>query len=62
MKVAELIQIRPTLFQGGVLGSSWWYWFKKRHPKLNIHQVEGLDINRAQGLTIQSCQNFYQNL
>jgi hypothetical protein len=45
MKVAYLTQTRPTPFQGGVLGSSWWYWFKRRHPEFNIHQVEGLDIN-----------------
>ncbi len=32
------------------------------HPKLNIHQDEGLDINRVQGLTIQSCKIIYQNL
>jgi hypothetical protein len=25
-----------------------------KHPEFNIHQVEGFDISRAQGLTIQS--------
>jgi hypothetical protein len=45
MKMAKLIQTRPTYFQRGVLGSSWWYWFKRRHPKLNICQAKGLDIN-----------------
>jgi hypothetical protein len=32
-----------------------WNWFKQRHVKHNIHQGDGLDINRTQGLTIQSC-------
>jgi len=62
MKVAKLIQTRPTPFQEGVPGSSWWYWFKSTHPELNIRQAKGLDINQTQGLTIQSCQNFYHNL
>jgi hypothetical protein len=62
MKVAKLTQTRPTPFQGGILRSSQWYWFKRRHLELNIRQAKGLDINRTQGLTIQSCQKFYQNL
>jgi hypothetical protein len=62
MKVAELTQTRLASFQGAVPRTSWWYWFKHTHPKLNICQVKGLDISRAQGLTIESCQNFYQNL
>jgi hypothetical protein len=61
MKVAELTQTKPTHFQG-VSGTSWWYWFKHKHLKFNICQAKGLDINRAQGLIIQSCQSFYQNL
>jgi hypothetical protein len=59
MIVAKLIQTRPTPFQGGVPRSFWWYLFKKKHLKLHIHQAEGLDISQTQGLTIQSCQNFY---
>jgi hypothetical protein len=45
MKVAKLIQTKTTPFQRRVLGSSWWYLFKRRHLELNICQVEGLDIN-----------------
>jgi hypothetical protein len=62
MKVAELTQTRPTSFQGKVPRTSWWCWFKHTHPKFNIFQVKGLDINKGQGLITQSCQNFYQNL
>jgi hypothetical protein len=61
MKVTKLTKTRPTPFRGRVPKTSWWYQFKKRHLELNIHQAEGLDISRTQGLTIQSCQSFYQN-
>jgi hypothetical protein len=62
MKVTKLTQTRPTPFRRRVPRTFWWYWFKKRRPQLNIYQVEGLDINQAQGLTIQSCQKNYQTL
>ncbi len=42
--------------------SSLWFWFKCQHPKFNIRQIEGLEINIAQGLTSQSCETFYDNL
>ncbi len=59
MKVAKLTQTRPTSFRGGVLKNFWWYWLKRKHLELNIHRIEGLDNSQAQGLKIQSCQNFY---
>jgi hypothetical protein len=62
MKVAKITQTRVTPFKHGVLGSFWWFWFKCQHPKLNIRQVEGLEISRAQRLTSESCENFYNNL
>jgi len=62
MKVEKLTQTRLMPFQKGVPRSSWQYWFKRRNHELNIHQAEGLDNNQAQGLIIQSCQSFYQNL
>lgn len=40
----------------------WWHWFKKRHLKLFICFAEGLKICKAQGLTSQFCNSFYQNL
>jgi hypothetical protein len=55
-----MIQTRPTPFRNGLLGDSWWYWFKHRHLKLN--HVEGLDISTAQGLTTSSCNLFYPKL
>jgi hypothetical protein len=30
-----------------VAWDSWWYWFKHKHPKLNIHLIEKLNINRS---------------
>jgi hypothetical protein len=46
----------------GVPRNSWWKWFQKRHPHVNIKQVEGLEVSRAQGLTIDFCKSFYSNL
>jgi hypothetical protein len=51
MKVAKVTQTRVRPFKHGIPGSSWWFWFKLRHPKLNIQQAKGLEINKAQGLT-----------
>jgi hypothetical protein len=48
MKVAKFTQTRLTPFQGRVLRTSLWYWFKYRHLEFNICQVQGLDISRAQ--------------
>jgi hypothetical protein len=48
MKVAKFTQTRSTPFQGGVLRTSLWYWFKCRHLEFNICQVQGLDISRVQ--------------
>jgi hypothetical protein len=62
MKVAKPTQTRPTPFQGGIPRTYWWYWFKCRRFELNICQAKRLDISGAQGLTIQSCLTFYQNL
>ncbi len=41
---------------------SWWYWFKCKHPELNICLAKGLNINKAQGLIVSSWNLFYQNL
>jgi hypothetical protein len=58
MRVVKLTQTRPTPFQGGVQGPPSGTSFKHKHLELSICQVKGLDINRTQGLTIQSCQTF----
>jgi hypothetical protein len=62
MKVIELTQTKPTPFKNGIIRNSWWYWFKHRHPKLNIQLAKGLDVYKSEGLTNQSCDIFYQNL
>jgi hypothetical protein len=36
MKVAELTQTKATPFRDGIPSNSWWYWFKCRHPKINL--------------------------
>jgi hypothetical protein len=36
IKVAELVQFRPTTFTAGVPGGSWVKWFGRRHPKLTF--------------------------
>jgi len=40
MKVVELTPTRATPFQDGIPNNSWWYWFKHRHPKVNIWQAK----------------------
>ncbi len=62
MKVAEITQIKPTPFHDDVPKNSWWKWFQKGHPKISIKQIEGLEVSKAQGLTINSCKSFYSNL
>jgi hypothetical protein len=62
MKVVELTQTKPTPFKNGILGNSWWYWFQHQHPKLSIQLVKGLNVYKAEGLTSQSCDIFYQYL
>jgi hypothetical protein len=61
MKVGKLTQTTPTPFKHGIPRKTWWYWFSQRHPKISIRVVEGLEISRAQGLTIAS-YNFFYNL
>ncbi len=55
-----MIQTRPTPFWNW--WDSWWYWFICIHPKLSIDLSKGLNIKRAQGLTTNSWNLFYQNL
>jgi hypothetical protein len=59
LKVAKFTQTWPS---NHVFENSLCHWFKKRHPKLTIHPVKGLDIYKTQGLTSQSCNSFYENL
>jgi len=40
LKVVEVTRTRPTPFLNGVLGIDWWYWFKSKHPKINIRIVK----------------------
>lgn len=56
MKTTNLIQTRLARFQNGMLGNSWWYWFKHQDLKFNIWQIKWLDI------ITQSCQSFHNNL
>ncbi len=50
------------LFCDGILGNSWWYQFKCKHPKVSIQWVEGQEICITQGLTPNSCNYFYKKL
>jgi hypothetical protein len=36
MIVKELTQTRAISFRDGIPCNSWWYWFKHKHPKINI--------------------------
>jgi len=47
LKVVKFTQIRPTPFKDGVPKNSWWKWFQKRHPNINIKQIEGLKVSKA---------------
>jgi hypothetical protein len=60
--VAKLTQTRATPFKNGILGTSWWHWFKRRHPKISIRLVEGLNISKAEGQTVVTCNSLYENL
>jgi hypothetical protein len=62
MKVADLTPTRDTPFWDGISGNSWWYWFKWKHPKVNIRQIERLEVCRTQGLTLASYNSFHTNL
>ncbi len=62
MKVVELTQTRVTPFRDGIPSKSWWFQFKRRHQKISIRQVEGLEVCRAQGLTPNSCNYLDINL
>jgi len=48
--VAQIYQGRPNPFKDGFPGKSWWFGFKKRHPKLVLCTVEGFDRDRALNL------------
>jgi hypothetical protein len=60
--VAKLTQTHATQFMNGIPRTSWWQWFQQRHPEISIHLVEGLDISRAQGLFLATCNSFDENL
>ena len=62
LKVALLIQERPTPFTNGILESAWVLWFKKRHLDLALCQSQGLDVTRAKGLCPKNVDTFYKNL
>jgi hypothetical protein len=36
MKIAKITNARVTPFQNGISNNNWWYWFKCKHPKVNI--------------------------
>ncbi len=62
MKIVEFTQIRPTPFRDGILGNSWWYWFKHMHLELNISHAKELEVCKAHGLIANTCKSFYINL
>ncbi len=36
MIITKLTQTRAISFWDGIPCNSWWYWFKHKHPKVNI--------------------------
>ena len=62
LKVALLIQERPTPFKNGISEPAWACWFKKRHANLPLCQSQGLDVARAKGLCPANVSTFYRNL
>lgn len=62
VKVAEITQTRATPFSHGIPKDFWWEWFKVRHPALSVRVAQGLDLARANGLTVEHCKSFYDNL
>ncbi len=62
LKITKITQTRLTPFKDGVLIDSWWCWFQNKHPNLTIKQVEGLNVNKTQGLITNSYNYFYNNL
>ena len=62
LKIALLTQERVTPFKDGILGNSWFTWFKKRHPNLTTRQSQELEYSRAKGFCAEKVASFYQNL
>ena len=62
LKVALLIQEKPTPFTDGIPGSGWFWWFKKRHPNLAMTQAQVLELSRAKDLCPEKVVTFYSNL
>jgi hypothetical protein len=62
LKVAKIIQIRPTSFKDGVPKKNWWKWFQKRNPNISIRQIERLEVSKTQGLTPNFYTSYYSNL
>ena len=62
LKVAEICQGKLTPFKDGILGDSWLYWFKQRHPHLVMRKPQGLEVARAKAMNPITCHGFYKNL
>lgn len=55
-------QERATPFVDGILGKSWWRYFKARHLELSLRMAQRLEVTRARGLSNENVTSFYDNL
>ena len=62
LKVAMIVQERPNPFTDGILGKSWLFGFRQRHPDLVLCSPQGLQIARARGMCKENVETFYHNL
>ena len=62
MKVFEITKDRVTPFKNGIPGDGWLRWFKHRHPDLTMRVSQALEASRANGLSKENVQSFYDNL
>jgi hypothetical protein len=62
LKVCEITQTRATSFKNGIPGVGWLRWWKRRHPKLSLRVPQGLETARAQALSRENVDSFYNNL
>jgi len=49
-------------FKDGFCGKLWWVGFKKRHPKIILQTMKGLDRNRSMNLCPIVVTQFYDNM
>jgi hypothetical protein len=61
-KVEQICSGCPTLFKSGMPRAKWWGFFKKRHCRLLLRTPSALDGKKAQNVTKERCEAFYNLL